>query len=425
MSNNEFKETEIGMIPKEWEVMKLNDFLYLNPKRSVKKGDKVKFVAMADVKEYTKNISSYIIKEFKGGSKFKNNDTLMARITPCLENGKTAFVDFLKENEIGAGSTEFIVLSNIENVSNSNYIYYLSISNILRDKAIKSMVGSSGRQRVQNDVLADTKIAVPPLPEQKAIAKILSDLDEKIENNKKINENLEEVGKALFKEWFVDFEFPSGTGKPYKSSGGKMIESELGMIPKEWEIKKLKDISKIVCGKTPLKNIKENFGEDFLFIKIPDMHNNAFIIDTEDKLSKIGNETQKGKLLPKGAINVSCIATVGLVSITSLPSHTNQQINSLIINKEEYRYFLYLKLKYMKRKLEDMGSGGSATLNVNTSSFSNIEIILPNNVLLKQYHNIIEPVFNEIEQNVKEIQSLQQTRDALLSKLMKGEVRVK
>ena len=128
--------------------------------------------------------------EFTGGSKFCNGDTIMARITPCLENGKTAFVDVLEDGEVAFGSTEFIVMRARAGVGDPQFVYYLAISPEFRNVAIKSMVGSSGRQRVQQSVLGELELTVPPLEEQEAIGYFLAILDQKIALNDGINDNL-------------------------------------------------------------------------------------------------------------------------------------------------------------------------------------------------------------------------------------------
>src|SRR3990167_1625155 len=210
---------------------------------------------MIDIEPFKRKISNFSIKEFKGGSKFRNKDTLFARITPCLENGKTAFVDILYNGEIGFGSTEFIVLSAKEEKTDSYFVYYLSRSPEIRKVAIKSMTGTSGRQRVENEVFDTIIINLPPVSEQSSIAKILSDLDSKIELNQQMNKTLESIGHAIFKHWFVDFEFPNEKGKPYKSSDGKMANSEFGQIPNGWKIGELQDLVENTIdnrGKTPL-----------------------------------------------------------------------------------------------------------------------------------------------------------------------------
>src|SRR3989338_7294030 len=233
---SKFKQTEIGMIPEDWEELKLLEAIEINPKRELKKGVSAKKVPMDCLRPFNKKIQSFEVSKFSGGSKFINEDTLIAKITPCLENGKTAFVDILRDDEVGFGSTEFIVLYGKNEKTTNDFVYYLSISPQLRKEAIKSMTGTSGRQRVQNDLFEDIEIIIPSINEQSAIAKILSDLDSKIELNQQMNKTLESIAQAIFTNWFVDFEFPNEKGKPYKSSGGEMVDSELGEIPKGWKI---------------------------------------------------------------------------------------------------------------------------------------------------------------------------------------------
>lgn len=236
MSVNDYKEIEIGQIPEDWEFKILSDIININPKRPIKKGTEVKFVAMGDVKEFNKKIKDFTLRKYSGGARFQNHDTLVARITPSLENGKTSYVDLLEENEIAAGSTEFIVLSAKEEKTTPQFTYYLAISSKIRERLIKSMTGTSGRQRVDNDVFNQIKIPVPPINEQESITDFLNSIDKKIENNQKMNQTLEEIGQAIFKHWFVHFEFPNEEGKPYKSSGGEIVDSELGKIPKGWKV---------------------------------------------------------------------------------------------------------------------------------------------------------------------------------------------
>jgi type I restriction enzyme S subunit len=129
----------------------------------------------------------------------------MARITPCLENGKTAKVSILDDGEVGFGSTEYIVFRAKEGVD-EDFIYYLVCSPLVREPAIKSMVGSSGRQRVQTDVVQNLEIMVPDYEEQRRISGLLKSLDDKIAANTEVNKNLEEQSALLFKSWFVDFD---------------------------------------------------------------------------------------------------------------------------------------------------------------------------------------------------------------------------
>ncbi|MCM1316510.1 MAG: restriction endonuclease subunit S, partial [Prevotella sp.] len=176
----------------EWTNRKFKDIVTFNPKENIKKSSLAKKVTMDMLKPFCRDITKFEFTEFKGGTKFRNGDTLMARITPCLENGKTAKVNILEDDEIGFGSTEYIVFRAVEGVTNEDFIYYLVCSPIVRNPAIKSMVGSSGRQRVQTDVLQNLEICIPDLVTQCKIGSLLQSLDDKIEINNRINKNLEE-----------------------------------------------------------------------------------------------------------------------------------------------------------------------------------------------------------------------------------------
>ena len=173
-----------------WTTIRAADFVEFNPRLSIQKGAVATRIAMDKLQPFTKKIPTTERAEFAGGSKFCNGDTIMARITPCLENGKTAFVDILAEGEVAFGSTEFIVMRAKAGVSDPQFIYYLATSPMFRNVAIKSMVGSSGRQRVQQGVLDELELMVPPLEEQRKIGAFLASLDQKIALNNEINDNL-------------------------------------------------------------------------------------------------------------------------------------------------------------------------------------------------------------------------------------------
>ena len=168
---------------------KLSEIALFNPTESLKKGTLAKKVGMDNLQPFCRDIPDYEIAEFSGGMKFRNGDTIMARITPCLENGKTAKVNILDTEEVGFGSTEYIVFRAIDGVTDEDYLYYLVCSPIVRDIAIKSMVGSSGRQRVQTDVVKGIEVELPTLDEQRKIGSLLKILDDKIAVNNNINEN--------------------------------------------------------------------------------------------------------------------------------------------------------------------------------------------------------------------------------------------
>ena len=174
----------------EWTKKNLSDIADFNPRETIKKGAIAKKISMDGLRPFCRDIPYYVEESFSGGTKFRNGDTIMARITPCLENGKTAQVSILNDGEIGFGSTEYIVFRAKEGIADKNYLYYLVCSPEIREPAIKSMVGSSGRQRVQTDVVKNLEIDVPPLVEQEKIGSFLKVFDDKIALNDRINNNL-------------------------------------------------------------------------------------------------------------------------------------------------------------------------------------------------------------------------------------------
>ena len=213
---------------------KLVDVAEFNPKESLKKGIIAKKVAMDQLRPFCRDIPGYTLEPFNGGAKFRNGDTIMARITPCLENGKIAKVSILDEGEVGFGSTEYIVFRAKEGISDEDYLYYLICSPIVRDAAIKSMVGSSGRQRVQTNVVQNLEIDLPPIAEQKKVGALLRSLDDKIELNNKINDNLQQNANMLFESWFINYE-PLGGTQPIDWENvplGSFVEIKRGGSPR-------------------------------------------------------------------------------------------------------------------------------------------------------------------------------------------------
>src|SRR5699024_8464095 len=303
------------------------------------------------------------------------------------------------------------------------FLYY-TLKNDM-DK-IKSLGTGSTFSEISGKVVKNIEINLPSIEYQTIIEYILGNFDKKIELNQKIIANLEELSQTIFKRWFVDFEFPDENGNPYKSSGGEMVDSELGMIPKGWEIITINDFANnnVITGKTTSTKIKENYSETGIpFLTIPDMHNDIFALNTERYISELGIEKLSKKVLPKNSLSISCIATPGLISIIANDTLTNQQINSFTPS-ENALYYLYFKLKGMKDYIRDLGSGGSATLNLNKTQFSKIKLVKPINEILYKYDKLVSPNFKMILNIQKEIQQLIQLRDTLLPKLMSGEIEI-
>lgn len=413
---------------KEWKEVRLGDVIEFNPKETIKKGTISKKVGMGMLNPFQRKIEGFEITEYKSGTKFRNGDTLLARITPCLENGKTAQVAILDDNEIGFGSTEFIVLRQKPKHTVNDFIYYLAISPMIRETAIKSMTGTSGRQRAQKDVIENTLFKLPPLEEQKAIAHILSTLDEKIEVNNQINKKLEEMAQTIFKHWFVDFEFPNENGDPYKSSGGEMVESELGMIPKGWEVGCIDEFGDVIGGSTPSKKKEEYFtdkGIPWITPKDLSENKNLFISRGALDITEEGYKSTSVRKMPKGTVLFSSRAPIGYIAISKNEVTTNQGFKSIFPrdSKGFSSEFIYCWLKENIETIKNRASG-STFKEISGSEMKKVPSIIPEKSILDRFKNIISNAFIEIEVRESENQILTNLRDTLLPKLMSGELHV-
>lgn len=421
----------------EWKEYALKDVIEFNPRETIKKGTLSKKVPMDKLDTFTRKISGYEETEFTSGTKFRNGDTLLARITPCLENGKTARVDILEDNEIGFGSTEFIVMREKEGKTINDFIYYLSISPEFRNIAIKSMTGSSGRQRVQKDVLENVEIKLPPLEEQEKIANILSSLDDKIELNNEMNKTLEEMAQSIFKRWFVDFEFLNEDGKPYKSSGGELIDSELGMIPKGWEVGTLNDVAEFQNGYAfkSKELLDNNVNDCYHVFKMGHIKKGGGLnkLGTKSYIEKSKCENIQKYVIKKGDL-LMCMtdmkSNVALLGHTALMDEDdkyilNQRVGLLrCINKEKMNYpYLYILTNYSDF-IENLRSRANSGVQVNLST----KEIKETKILIPQFN--IHKLFDSIAINIcekqfilsKENEKLSDLRDTLLPKLMNGEI---
>ncbi|MBQ0103872.1 MAG: restriction endonuclease subunit S [Prevotellaceae bacterium] len=345
-----------------------------------------------------------------GSNGIIGNHNVATDIEPCITVGRSG----------SAGSTFYYNKAWAHNTTlyiddfrgnSPKYLYYLLLS-----LPLKKMAGGSAVPSLNRNHIHPLLIKFPTsLETQHRIASILSSLDDKIAVNRRICENLEAQAQALFKHWFIDF-------APFKN--GKFVESELGMIPEGWKVGKLSDLGDIICGKTPSKANKLYYGGNVPFIKIPDMHGNMFVINSEDNLSNEGSNSQLNKLIPEFSIMVSCIATVGLVSMNTKPSHTNQQINTIVPYVPSYRYYIYENLKLREKELLLLGSSGTTTYNVNTKTFSSLKILMPDLKVIEDFDKSIKYHFEETLNLYQENLRLSTLRDTLLPKLMSGQIKV-
>jgi type I restriction enzyme S subunit len=297
-----------------------------------------------------------------------------------------------------------------EGIADTRYIKYCFD---LTQQNFKQISQGATQDNLSLEKLATIKFPVPDLKLQQRIADILSAYDDLIENNQKQIRLQEEAAMLLYKEWFVNLRFPG-----YENT--KIVDG----VPEGWELTTVKEMGQVITGKTPSTAIAENYGKDIPFVKIPDMHGVIYPLKTEVKLSERGANTQKNKLLPPKSIMVSCIATVGLVCIAHEACQTNQQVNSIILNDEDHLYYMFFKMKGIKSLLEGVGSNGATMTNVNKTKFENIELLKPENEILKKFNNLVEPFYSNILALSKQNEKLKEARDKLLSKLMSGEIEV-
>lgn len=406
----------------EWTKKKLSDIADFNPRETIKKGAIAKKIPMDVLRPSYRDIPYYVEECFSGGTKFRNGDTIMARITPCLENGKTAQVSILNDGEVGFGSTEYIVFRAKEGIADKDYLYYLVCSPEVREPAIKSMVGSSGRQRVQTDVVKNLEIDVPPLVEQEKIGSFLKAFDDKIALNDRINKNLEQQAVFLFKKWFIEFD----------NTSRNRLETRFGLIPDSFKLLKNGELPLVVTdyvANGSFASLKANvtlYQEPnyAYFIRNTDLKSGTFeVFVDEHSYNFLSKSTLYG-----GEIIISNVGDVGSVFLCpklDKPMTLGNNIIMLRPEQENLRYYFYIWFKWLYGQSLIQGiKGGSAQPKFNKTDFKNLPIFLPPDDLLEQFHQIVKPMFELIDENNAENQALTITRNVLLPKLMSGELDV-
>ena len=362
----------------------LIDYIEVNPRETIAKGCIAKKIGMDRLQPFCRDISEYELSEFTGGSKFRNGDTIMARITPCLENGKTAMVNILDKNEVGFGSTEYIVFRAKEGLTTPDFVYYLVCSSLVRDPAIKSMVGSSGRQRVQTDVVENLEIDFPLLPDQARIASVLKSFDDKIEENERINNNLEQQADALYQAFF----------SPKSETKGKIVT--------------LDEFCSIFTGKKNA-NASVNGGKYKFFTCAPDaLQIDSYIYDG-NAIIVSGNGAYTGRT------RFYC---------GKFDLYQRTYACTLLDNvNPEFIFPLYWFVKLELSKKIMGGTRGSAIPYIVMNDLAKFEFIY-NEQTFTEYMPIFKSLTEAIQANEFENENLAQIRDSLLPKLMSGEIDV-
>ncbi len=314
-----------------------------------------------------------------------NKNTLLVSINGTLGN----VAKYNNEKIILGKSACYI---NVKDEYNVDYVYFVFESPKFK-KYLQYGANGTTIKNVPLSAIRNYEISIPSKENQDKIVKILKSIEDKIKLNNKINNNLYEMCNVLYHQLLYD------------------NESNI-------EYKTIEEIAKkVITGKTPSTKNKEYWGGNIPFITIPDMHNQVFTINTERYITKEGAKS----LIPKNSISVSCIATVGLVSINDKDSQTNQQINSIVIENDYDLYYLFEFLTGQEQYMKSI-AGGSTTYNINKNTFENIQVPYLNKELIIEYDKKVRPMFEKIKSNQISNDTLSQLRDILLPKLMNGEI---
>ncbi|MBP9587350.1 MAG: restriction endonuclease subunit S [Bacteroides sp.] len=389
-----------------WKKYRFSDFVLINPTVSLKGDKEYSFVEMKDLQDGNKVCSPSAIRKTSSGARFQEMDTLFARITPCLENGKICQVRDL-ENGIGFGSTEFLVFRGKENVSDNEFVFYLSRWDEVRDFAENNFEGTSGRQRVPKNCFYNLKLYLPPLPEQIAIASILSSLDDKIDLLHRQNKTLEQLTETLFRQWFVE-------------------ESE-----ESWETKTLGELLSITSSKRiyyseyVLTGIPFYRSKEIIELRKTGSTNSELFISNE-RFNEINNKFGSPK---EGDILMTSVGTLGVAYRVRKSDNFYFKDGNLTWFKDfkglpSSIVYLWLISKIGQEELAAITIGSTQEA-LTIEGLKSISFKIPPTEKIKIYELEFNSIIYKIESNQTQIRTLTQTRDTLLPKLMSGEVRVK
>lgn len=364
----------------------------------------------------------YYIGDFKPDFLMKEGDI----ITPLTEQA----IGLLGSTAIIPESGKYIQSQDVakivckEHLLDKDFAFYLISSNLVKQQ-LSAAAQQTKIRHTSPDKIKDCIVWIPELEEQKRIGKLLRTIDLKIELNRQLNQNLEAMAKQLYDYWFVQFDFPNEEGKPYKSSGGEMVWNEKlkRNMPKEWCAMTIGEVeNNIITGKTPSCADEDNFGGDIPFITIDDIRGNLFVFNSQRTLSTKGAESQTKKYLPSGSLSVSCIGTIGVMGFIAKLSQTNQQINSIVFENEHNREFVYFALKLYFENAK--AKTGNVFANMSKDEFASIKVVYSPKQILQEFHNKVVAIFDNIKNNIDEINALTKQRDELLPLLMNGQAMV-
>lgn len=398
-----------------WKEYKLGEMIDCNPTVKLKKGELYPVIDIDKIEIGNRYVTNkdYIVYDGQSSSKFQNGDTLLARITPCLENGKVATCKI--DKEFGFGSTEFFVFRGLKNKTDNDFVFYFMSSSFIRRLAANSMTGASGRQRADLTFIKNRKFYFPDFIVQQKIANILSRYDEAIENNNKRIKLLEQMAQNLYKEWFVRFRFP----------GWQNAEFENG-IPKGWKVEKLGNLYDTTSGGTPSREHEEYYQNGiYPWIKTGELKDYP-ILETEERITEEALKHSSAKLFEKDSLIIAMYgATIGQLGINKMDSTCNQACCVLRpkIDKAFGIYYLYNYFKVNRDFIIGLGNG-AAQRNLSQDLIKKLKLLNPSKEILKKFEQNEKLFFEQIYTLQKKNQNLAKQRDLLLPRLMSGKLEV-
>ena len=347
---------------------------------------------------HSRDIDKWVIGPYSGGAKFQNGDTIMARITPCLENGKHAFVSCLEEDEVAYGSTEYFVFRGKPGISDNRFVYYLTHSDLFKSTAIKSMVGSSGRQRAQIDVLEDLVMNLPPMQGQVEIAKFLSALDDKIELNNRINHNLHNLAQELFNNNIAE--------NACRSSG--------------WRSASLLDIAEYLNGLAMQKYPAINGEFSLPVLKIKELGQQACDANSDRCTESIPDQF----IVKDGDLIFSWSGTLLVDFWCGGKCGLNQHLFK--VSSDMYpNWFVYFWTKHHLDRFIRIAKDKAVTMgHIKRGDLGKAEVVIPEDAVMKKLNGEIAPLISECIERRIENRKLQSIRNSLLPKLMSGELKI-
>ncbi len=376
---------------KDWEGNRIGDIVNCNPSVKLEKGKSYPLIDIDKIIVGNKYVTNKTEILFSGqsGSRFEHGDTLMARITPCLENGKIAQA---KIEDKGIGSTELFVFRGIDGITDNDYVYYLFKQQYIRNLCANSMSGASGRQRADLKFIKNIKVSLPPIPLQRRIASILSAYDALIDLNTRRIRLLEQMAEHLYREWFVRFRFPNHENTPIVDG-----------LPQGWRVETVDKFCKVFTGKKDVNQTIESGKYPFFSCSAQDYRSDDYIYDGKAILVAGNGNTGKSKFYD-GKFDL-------------------YQRTYAIVNETDFIYYLYWRFKTDFELQYAGGSRGTAIPYIVLKNITKYKFVY-NQEMIERFVSIVKPMMQQISLLQRQSSLLARQRDLLLPRLLGGKIEV-